>query len=232
VKPGHVGGGARSSVVSEPWATLEVICIVWFSSEYVVRFLSSPCKKKFLMSFLNFIDIVAIVPFFVSLALLTHSVNSLSAIRIIRLIRIVRVFRVLKLSRHSDALRILGATLRASVREILMVAFFIVLALVLFSSGIYYAEYGTNPMFSSIPDTFWFCLTSMKTIGYGDKVPVTVAGKLMGVLCTVSGVLTITLPMPVIMTNFKHFYNTMQNNNKAENEHSGSDDNVHVPVVF
>jgi len=87
-----------------------------------------------------------------------------------------------------------------------MLSFFLMMGVLLSSSGIYYAEHGDNPMFISIPDTFWYSLTTMKTLGYGDKIPRTTIGKLIGSFCAVSGLLTIALPVPIIVSNFKHFY--------------------------
>ena len=197
----------------DQWQIVELCCVVWFSLEYVIRIVSSPNKKKFLRSFLNLVDLLAIVPYYISAAVSSSDTNeavSLSAVRAVRLLRVSRVLRVLKLSRHSEALQILGLTLRASLHEIAMVSFFIFVSVILFSSGIFYAEYGHNDVqFSSVPATFWFTITSMNTVGYGDLIPVTFVGRVLGTLCTVCGVLSVTLPMPAIMTNFRHIYREM-----------------------
>jgi hypothetical protein len=88
-----------------------------------------------------------------------------------------------------------------------MLMFFLFLGVILFSSAMYYAETETNPeMFESIPDAFWYSLVTMTTVGYGDKYPMTVWGKIIGTCCAVTGVLTIALPVPVIVSNFE-FYN-------------------------
>lgn len=190
---------------AEPWTSIELCCVVWFSAEFILRFASAPNKKTFVRSFLNVIDILAILPYFLSIIVHSHNVTGLSAVRTVRLIRVVRVLRILKLSRHSDSLQILGETLRASVSELTMLLFFIMLAMILFSSGIYYAEEGSNTMFTSIPSTFWYSLTTMKTLGYGDNIPTTTVGKIIGSFCAVSGVLTIALPVPIIVANFKFY---------------------------
>ena len=102
----------------------EAACIAWFTFEYLTRLLSSPSKWKFVKEALNVIDLVAILPFFVTLALESNDSN-VSAMAILRIVRLVRVFRIFKLSRYSAGLQILGMTLRASLSELGLLAFFL-----------------------------------------------------------------------------------------------------------
>ncbi|XP_028390759.1 potassium voltage-gated channel subfamily A member 2-like [Dendronephthya gigantea] len=189
-----------SNKKDEPWHSIEIVCIAWFTIEYLARLLSAPEKMKFIRSFLNIIDLVAILPYYITLPLDNATGGSFAVLRVFRL---VRVFRIFKLSRHSKGLQILGQTLRASMRELGMLIFFMIIVVVLFSSAIYYAE-GNN--FSSIPGAFWWSVVTMTTVGYGDKYPKTWQGKLVGSICALSGVLTIALPVPVIVSNFTYFY--------------------------
>ena len=193
----------RKESDEEPWFSLELGCICWFTFEYVARFISSPSKWKFAKSFMNIIDLLAILPYFITLSLNSNKSAPLSVLRVVRL---VRVFRIFKLSRHSLGLRILGHTLKASVSELGMLIFFLILGVIVFSSAIFYCEEGVNKEFISIPDAFWYSLVTMTTVGYGDKYPVTLPGKIVGSMCALVGVLTIALPVPVIVSNFEFFY--------------------------
>ena len=123
----------------QPWFGLETACIIWFTFEYIVRLFSSPNKLVFLRSFLNIIDVVAILPYYITLPMKGSKASSLGVLRVIRL---VRVFRIFKLSRHSRGLQILGHTLRASLRELGLLIFFLLIGVILFSSAVYYAEGG------------------------------------------------------------------------------------------
>ncbi|GMS83328.1 hypothetical protein PENTCL1PPCAC_5503, partial [Pristionchus entomophagus] len=192
-----------------PFFWLEFICIVWFSIELFLRFISCPSKRVFITSFLNIIDFIAIAPFFVNLIWAEHSKQGSSSMSfaVLRVLRLVRVFRIFKLSRHSVGLQILGKTFRASVQELCLLVFFMLIALILFSSGMFFAEQNEpNTKFTSIPASFWFVLVTMTTVGYGDLVPTGAYGKIVGSMCALIGVLTLALPVPIIVANFKHFY--------------------------
>ena len=103
---------------------IEALCICWFTLEYLLRLLSSPNKWKFVISVLNIIDLVAIIPFYISVAM-ANSKTDVSSLAILRVVRLVRVFRIFKLSRYSRGLQILGHTLRASVKELGLLLFFL-----------------------------------------------------------------------------------------------------------
>uniref|UniRef100_A0A0N4Z4D5 BTB domain-containing protein n=1 Tax=Parastrongyloides trichosuri TaxID=131310 RepID=A0A0N4Z4D5_PARTI len=193
---------------NNPFLILESLCIVWFSIELFLRFISCPSKRVFMKSFLNIVDFIAIAPFFINFIWSEgNKNNSSTSFAVLRVLRLVRVFRIFKLSRHSVGLQILGKTFRASVQEFCLLIFFMVIALVLFSSAIFYVEQGeTDTRFTSIPASFWFVVATMTTVGYGDLVPTGTYGKLVGSLCALLGVLTLALPVPIIVANFKHFY--------------------------
>ncbi|XP_019737314.1 shaker-related potassium channel tsha2-like [Hippocampus comes] len=222
---GSAHGKARSPF-TDPFFMVETLCIVWFSFEFTMRFLSCPSKAAFFKNIMNIIDVVAIAPYFITLGLdlAEHQGGSQQAasLAILRVIRLVRVFRIFKLSRHSKGLQILGQTLHASLRELGLLIFFLIIGVVLFSSSVYFAE-AEDPEsgFSSIPDAFWWAVVTMTTVGYGDMCPSTIGGKFVGSLCAIAGVLTIALPVPVIVSNFNYFYH-------RENDEEDRPQYVHV----
>ncbi|CAG9807415.1 unnamed protein product [Chironomus riparius] len=211
--------------LTDPFFMIETICIVWFTFEFIVRIISCPNKLSFFSDMMNIIDIIAIIPYFITLATVVAEEEDLMflplapvsaqeklpsqamSLAILRVIRLVRVFRIFKLSRHSKGLQILGRTLKASMRELGLLIFFLFIGVVLFSSAVYFAEAGSDSsLFKSIPDSFWWAVVTMTTVGYGDMTPIGVWGKIVGSLCAIAGVLTISLPVPVIVSNFNYFY--------------------------
>ncbi|XP_077459633.1 potassium voltage-gated channel subfamily A member 10-like [Stigmatopora argus] len=200
--------------LTDPFFIIETICIIWFCFEAGVRFAVCPSKCDFFNNIMNTIDIVSIIPYFITLGTElatspdddTNSSQNMS-LAILRIIRLVRVFRIFKLSRHSKGLQILGQTLKASMRELGLLIFFLFIGVILFSSAIFFAEVDEpHTQFVSIPDGFWWAVVTMTTVGYGDMCPITMGGKMVGTLCAIAGVLTIALPVPVIVSNFNYFY--------------------------
>lgn len=128
---------------TDPFFLTETICIVWFTFELAVRLISCPNKINFFRDMMNIIDIIAIIPYFITLATVIteedaidveyqipagpaeKSSNQAMSLAILRVIRLVRVFRIFKLSRHSKGLQILGRTLKASMRELGLLIFFL-----------------------------------------------------------------------------------------------------------
>ncbi|XP_060046221.1 potassium voltage-gated channel subfamily A member 5 [Erinaceus europaeus] len=208
-------GPTVAPTLIDPFFIVETTCVVWFTFELLVRFSACPSKAEFSRNIMNIIDLVAIVPYFITLGTELAEPQSgggqngqqAMSLAILRVIRLVRVFRIFKLSRHSKGLQILGQTLKASMRELGLLIFFLFLGVILFSSAVYFAEADNqDTYFSSIPDAFWWAVVTMTTVGYGDMRPVTVGGKIVGSLCAIAGVLTIALPVPVIVSNFNYFY--------------------------
>ncbi|KXJ25746.1 Potassium voltage-gated channel subfamily A member 1 [Exaiptasia diaphana] len=194
---------------------IEMACIIWFTFEITARFISCPEKVTFLKDFLNYIDVAAVLPFYLKEIVGSDSSDGFGIMNAFRLLRVCRIF---KLARHLEFLQVLGRTVVATWRELLMILFFVIVSMVVFSGLTYHAEHDAqSDKFSSIPATFWFVIVTLTNVGYGDVVPKTPFGKLLGTVCALVGVLAIALPSPVIATRFKQFYNQERWKKKTEN---------------
>lgn len=217
---------------------LEVFCSCWFTFEVVTRLLLAPNKRKFFHHPLNIIDLVSVVPIYITLLfdLTLGSESELGNLgRLIQVFRLMRIFRVLKLARHSTGLRSLGATLRHSYREVGILLLYLAVGVSVFSGIAYTAEYEEDVGLDTIPACWWWGTVSMTTVGYGDVVPVTVAGKLAASGCILGGTLVVALPITIIFNKFSHFYRrqkaleaSVRNNNRRSCDNvvdggSGSD---------
>ena len=202
----HLDPGTKEGKHMETtWFVINSVCNAWFTLEYVLRLISAPRKMAFVKSALNVIDLLSIIPYYVTV---TIGKSDQMNIEVLKVVRVVRVIRIFKLTRHSRGLNVLANTIRESSHEFLMLALFLVIAVILFSSAAYFAESANSRStpFRSIPHGFWCAVVTMTTIGYGDMVPSTIYGRMVGALCAISGVLVIALPVPVIVSNFERFY--------------------------
>ncbi|XP_078275426.1 delayed-rectifier potassium channel regulatory subunit KCNS2 [Rhinoraja longicauda] len=188
---------------------VEYFCIAWFSMEVCSRLLLTPNVKRFCFHPLNMIDIVSVLPFYITLVvdlIIGHSTDLEDLGKVIQILRLMRIFRVLKLARHSTGLRSLGATLKHSYREVGILLLYLGVGVCVFSGMAYTAEKDEDVGLDTIPACWWWGTVSMTTVGYGDVVPITVAGKLAASGCILGGILVVALPITIIFNKFSHFY--------------------------
>ncbi|KAM4734530.1 A-type voltage-gated potassium channel KCND2-like [Anableps anableps] len=186
---------------------LDTACVMIFTVEYLLRLIAAPSRCKFMKSVMSVIDVVAIMPYYIGLVMTDNDQVSGAFVTL----RVFRVFRIFKFSRHSAGLRILGYTLKSCASELGFLLFSLTMAIIIFATVMFYAEKGsTATKFTSIPAAFWYTIVTMTTLGYGDMVPKTIVGKVFGSICSLSGVLVIALPVPVIVSNFSRIYHQSQ----------------------
>ncbi|XP_044307562.1 potassium voltage-gated channel subfamily D member 3 isoform X2 [Varanus komodoensis] len=190
---------------------LDTACVMIFTVEYLMRLFAAPSRYRFIRSVMSIIDVVAIMPYYIGLVMTDNEDVSGAFVTL----RVFRVFRIFKFSRHSQGLRILGYTLKSCASELGFLLFSLTMAIIIFATVMFYAEKGSSASkFTSIPASFWYTIVTMTTLGYGDMVPKTIAGKIFGSICSLSGVLVIALPVPVIVSNFSRIYHQNQRADK------------------
>ncbi|XP_033978009.1 potassium voltage-gated channel subfamily D member 2-like, partial [Trematomus bernacchii] len=192
---------------------LDTACVLIFTMEYLLRLLVAPSRYDFVKSVMSVIDVVAIMPYYIGLVITDNEDVSGAFVTL----RVFRVFRIFKFSRHSAGLRILGYTLKSCASELGFLLFSLTMAIIIFATIMFYAEKGSSASkFTSIPAAFWYTIVTMTTLGYGDMVPKTIMGKIFGSVCSLSGVLVIALPVPVIVSNFSRIYHQSQRSDKRK----------------
>ena len=183
---------------------LEIFFVICFTIEYMMRFIACPNKKEFIFSFLNLIDLFAFLPFYIEQIV----PNSASATPILRVVRLTRVFRIMKVSKYVTWIKVFNSAISRSIRPLAMLLYIMFIGIVLCSTAIYFIEKDVkNPFtkqypFKSIPSSFWWSIITMTTVGYGDAVPQTTIGKLIGGITSLCGILVLALPITVISNNF------------------------------
>ena len=167
-------------------AWVELVTVLIFTAEYVLRVAAARNKLGFIFSFYGLIDLAAILPFFLTPAL---------DLRSLRVARMLRLFRILKLARYNTALvRLRDAFLR--IREELVI-YLCATAMLIFvaSVGIYYFETEAQPEhFASVFHAMWWAVVTLTTVGYGDVYPVTLGGRMFTAFLLMTGVGVIAVP--------------------------------------
>uniref|UniRef100_M4AYY6 Voltage-gated potassium channel regulatory subunit KCNF1 n=1 Tax=Xiphophorus maculatus TaxID=8083 RepID=M4AYY6_XIPMA len=193
---------------------IETVCIGWFTIEYLLRLISSPNKIKFVLSFMNIIDFMAIMPFYVVLILTSFGAGVMELANVqqaVQALRIMRIARIFKLARHSSGLQTLTSALKSSLKELGLLLMYMGVGVFLFSALGYTMEQNhPDTLFTSIPQSFWWAVITMTTVGYGDVYPKTTLGRCNAAISFLCGVIAIALPIHPIINNFVLFYNKQQ----------------------
>ena len=104
----------------------------------------------------------------------------------------MRLLRLLKISHYSTALEDIISAIRHESSSFGAALYLFVVALFVSSALMYLCEHSVQPdKFSSIPETMWWALITLTTVGYGDVAPITALGKVIGALTAIMGVVTV-----------------------------------------
>lgn len=179
---------------------LTVFCVeyavrLWVAPEHPLRRGMSATRARlaYVVTAPALIDLMAILP----LALTLVHEHEFHAVMVLRLLRF------LKLARYSSGFNALYLAIRRE-RYALLSCFIILCAGVLLAAtAMYLAERAVQPdKFGSIPASMWWAITTLTTVGYGDVVPVTPVGRIIGAIAMVSGLVMLALPIAIISSSF------------------------------
>ena len=165
---------------------------ILFTVEYLLRLLCVGRPLRYAASFYGVVDLLAVAPTYLSFVI----AGSQSLI-VIRALRLLRIFRILKLAHFVGEARMLHAALRASSRKII-VFLGAVLTIVLIVGALMYLIEGPEHGFSSIPQSVYWAIVTMTTVGYGDLAPATVVGKVLASFVMILGYGIIAVPTGIV----------------------------------
>ncbi len=186
--------------------TFEKISVYIFTLEYALRVWTCTCMEnykhpvtgrlKYIFSFGSLIDLLAVVPFYLPL-------STIYDFRFIRILRLIRFLRVLKLGRYLNATRIISNVFKSKKEELVLFIMITATLIVIASSFMYFIEHDVQPdKFSSIPETMWWSVTTLTTVGYGDVFPITPIGKLLTAVISILGIGMFALPAGILASGF------------------------------
>ncbi len=163
-----------------------------FTGEYLLRLACVGRPLRYARSFFGIVDLLAIAPTYLSLF-----IPGAHTLIVIRALRLLRVFRVLKLAHFVGEARTLRLALRESTRKII-IFLGTVLTLVLIVGALMYLIEGEKHGFTSIPQSVYWAIVTMTTVGYGDIAPQTVIGKMLASAVMILGYGIIAVPTGIV----------------------------------
>ena len=173
--------------------TVEYVVRVWAAVEREPGASALATRARYMRTPMAIIDLLAILPFFLGGILGID----------LRILRTLRLLRILKLSRYFSGIETLTRVLLAEARPMGAALFVMVVLMILASSGIYWAEHLAQPeAFRSIPASMWWTMVTLTTVGYGDVVPITPVGRLLGAVIMLLGIGMVALPAGMLASRF------------------------------
>lgn len=197
---------------------LEFFTVIYFTIDYALRIWTSdlyfenlhlPPKKarlKYIFSFMGLINFLSCVPYFIPFGG--------SVFRMFRIVRILRIFRI---HSYADPLHVIGNVIIKKKGQLLSSIFIVFVFMTASSLLMYSLEHEAQPdVFANAFSGFWWAANTLLTVGYGDAIPITFAGKICGIILTFLGVGMVAIPTGILSAGFVEQVSTMKQQQELE----------------
>jgi len=187
------------------FALFEFISLTIFCGEYLLRLWccveakeyaqlsNSQARRKYVFSPIALIDLIAILPFIIAMFI---SID-------LRSLRLIRVLRLLKLTHYFKGFNIFISVIAKELKSITAAMMVMVFLIIIAASLMHSVEGSIQPeTFGNIPNSLWWAVVTMTTVGYGDVVPVTTFGKVIATIIMLIGVGLVALPAGMLAARF------------------------------
>jgi voltage-gated potassium channel len=181
------------------------VALALFALDYAARIWSAPedeamasrtpwsARFAYLRSPLGIIDLLAWLPLYLDVFVQRDS----------DWVHVLRLIAVIKVTRYAPALQLFVAVIRNESRVLLSALLAMTVNWVLVSAVMFALEHEAQPeAFSSMPQAMWWAIVTMATVGYGDIVPVSTAGRVFGGFVMILGLASFAVPAGILATGF------------------------------
>lgn len=178
------------------FVVLEWIFTILFTVEYFVRIWTVKNKRGYIFSFFGLVDLISIIPTY--LTLFVH--EGAAVLVVVRILRLLRIFRILKMVRHIGEANILLNAFRASIRKVTVFIFFVIAITMILGTMMYVVEYliYDNEGFCNVPQSIYWSIVTISTVGYGDIAPISPLGKMIATVIMLTGYGIIAVPTGIV----------------------------------
>lgn len=215
----HIKNSSNSKmtrlIMSDPHPLLfamETFCLGILTFELIMRFVVCPKKVAFLKTIFAVVSILTVVSMWIAFGLefskakMADEHGSRLLYMICKCCTMIRLLLLFRLEKQFSGLRVLLMSIKSSLLELLLMSVTFFIATLIFASMIYFAEIFEEQAFSNIFISMWWAIITMTTVGYGDYYPISTYGYLVGVVCSMCGLLLLALPVAIIASNFAEYY--------------------------
>ena len=172
---------------------IEWVCTILFTIEYVLRLVSVRRPWKYALSFYGIIDLVSFLPSYIA-----PWFGSAKSFAVVRAFRLLRVFRIMKLFHMTKESEVLASAVWRARSKIVVFLTVVLITVTIAGTAMYEVERigsaSATSQFTSIPQSIYWAVVTMTTVGYGDVVPKTALGKLVSALVILIGYSLIIVP--------------------------------------
>lgn len=174
----------------------EWIITVFFTIEYLLRIISNKKPLDYVFSFYGLVDLLSLLPMYLS-----FFIPGSETLVIIRSLRLLRLFAILDLIPILNQSSHIKDSLRASMNKIIVFVYFILVMSVILGTIMFMVEERHNG-FTNIPNSIYWCIVTMTTVGYGDISPITPIGKAIASFIMIMGYGIIAVPTGIVTAEF------------------------------
>ena len=204
----------------------EICTVLFFTLEYILRVWTSDylypgiprwkAALKYIFSAGAIVDFLSFFPFYLPFFI----PDGIVAFRIFRIVRILRLFRI---NIYYDALNLITDVLKRKKNQLLSSVFIVLVLMIASSLLMYNIEHKAQPdVFQNAFSGFWWSVSTLLTVGYGDIYPVTIIGKLCGIVITFLGVGMVAIPTGILSAGFVEQVSIIQKQETAKKNTSKS----------
>lgn len=186
--------------------TVEGITVFFFTIDYILRIWTASylykgvtvarARQKFIFSWAGIVDLLSCIPYYLPFFFPRVAVS-------LRMFRIIRILRIFRIRHYSDPLQVIGHVLKKKKGQLMSSIFIVLILMVSASLMMYSLEHKAQPeVFNNAFSGFWWAINTLLTVGYGDIVPITFAGKVCGAIMTFLGVGMVAIPTGILSAGF------------------------------
>ena len=188
---------------------LEWAFTILFTIEYILRLIAVKRPLLYVFSFLGLVDLLAIIPMYLSIFLV-----GAQSLLVLRALRFIRIFRIFKLTHFLSEISFLSTALRSSAKKI-SIFMLVVIAIVIILGSIMYLVETEESGFTSIPESIYWAIVTITTVGYGDMTPASPTGKFIASLIMLIGYCIIAVPTGILTTEIALMSRAVKRGNEA-----------------